>query len=552
MKRLSLFLVPFLVFADGEEITEQQFNSWKSIAIQEINNAKSNIRLADNDLAYVQNRYISMSQSAATFTGDYGNGYRAALSEFPIGSVSSARSDLGYAQDKLDSALMYLNRLQFSNSSNIDYRVWLDRMTNQLERIADLVDLTDDDVRTNGVYLSSAVQILQSILDSMPSGSGGSGGGGSDPIDYSDDLASIISILGSASTTLEVIDSTVYSLYVLFSDIDGEYQKFLRLATDRLKTPDQYLAIDLARMWEYTVNNMSNVIVNSSAFSDTDQINPVMNNVSADGTHLSNEGEIMLNQLAFQQRQYLCTVEALNILRGNTNGSDVAWITNYLDKVQSPFYRLFDNYLPVNLANNPYAVSPYNAFTNFIDYASTRSSTFLMLNKYANFRNLETNWFSRVEMYLLNLQGLIGSQGEISDDSVETMQDSENIERTNEYSTNSLYAAVSEIASVSNSLSAVVSSFQDFIGSFHFEDTPSASSGYIRIMPDFVLGGIEIPHIDLTYQDIDFLVDGTRTIFTAIWYFVFGALGFKFICLAVFLFGRTVARVSLIIATLLN
>lgn len=370
------------------------------------------------------------------------------------------------------------------------------------------------------------------------------------------DNSEILTVLGQIRT---ILNDDLKPLLVWMNDSGDTFRSFYSNAVERIEHLDQNVEMDLSRMWQDTLYHMSNLVRRTYDewghgeidYTLYDQISNVTVGVDF---RLSNEGYIQLQNLAMNQRQYLCTVEALEMMRGMTNNAnaDLVWITNYLNKVQQPYYAMYNNIARFAGWNNVNYFNPphYDNITNVFDTSLPLSS---MPSRFIKFTRDETNWFSRIELYLMNLNGMFGSYSLSGEDEDELNRnlDRENIERNLEYGTNTVLHLVEEYANVSNFFSQVSASFQSLLASWDIGDD-SGGTGAITIMPSFQLGGIQFEHIDVSTLDFAEIGEATRLIFTAIWWLIFGLIGFRFMVITVFLLGKTIARICMLVSVFLN
>ncbi len=544
-RRFAFVLFPLFVLAAG---SESDFNSLKNqiqLSLVSIDGYVSDINSELGD------SFDQFSQLVYPGTSDYASGYNQALQDVSrsvMGDVRNAQQVCTALHTQISSTQQLVSQLQYGSASNIDYSVILAHMTNQLERIADLQDLTDDHVQTNTVVLSRNISLCKDVLDAilmaiadMGGSSGGSGGE-----DEDDTLYNIYSALVDCRFLLTSIDENVASLADFFTAQNGIFRSYLSLVEDRLKRPDTNLQPDLVRMWEYLLQNATNVVYNPSSYSLAQQTASVLNHLGENDIQLSNEGVIQLENLAVNQRQYLCSVEALKYLKGMTNNSDVAWITNYLGSVQSGYYLTFSK-----LFTNPTSISPfipglYLNVTNFIQSTSTA-------RKHLNYSTLvraHSNVFQRIEIALWALNGMFGNDRLSGSSETDYLLDAENLERRIDYTTNDLAEAVYRVGGVSNSLSTVVGKFKDLIGEFDLSSQNSSASP-ITLLPNYEMGGIQIDHIYFQ-ADSTSLQDFSRIVFTAIYYVIFAVVLWFLFTYSFKVFVKCVAFVASTISKLLS
>lgn len=503
----------------------------------------SKLRDAENTYAWILDRvatgtyqdyYSGMKEGASLILNDFrsANSTVQGNCENVLQGVSDARSNL--------------NRLAlaFSSSSN-DYSLII-------QKIQEFQDSFDDKigtVQTNQLAAISNLQVMVSFLKNV--------------------FPPATNELGQAVVDL---DGNVHQLCIDFAqfwvnadnllewmlDEEEAYQQFFSTAVERMKTPDSLCQQSLRDMWIGLLDNRTRLVsvTNMYLYTIDDQVNEVLQSIDPNSFRLSNEGVIALENLAVNQRNYLCLAELVNRGTGSTsNYVDLAWITNYLGTVQQPYYQLWD--LTFNRTSpiyNPYQVDKYKAFTNFVLTAeANRNPAVLTQVRFNNYKMQTTNYWERLETYMLNLQGLIPLVSSIDSDEQESVSsnlDEENVRRTIEYSTNSFSSVVQSYGSVSNSLNDVFGKFKQFLRAFEMPDV--GWDGVIRLTPQFELGGITIDPIYLDETHYGAIKDTVRTVFICIWYGIFVFLGVRMVLLVMFLLGRTIAHLTLVLSTILS
>lgn len=345
-------------------------------------------------------------------------------------------------------------------------------------------------------------------------------------------------------------------LITWMSDDEENFQMFYKNATERIRLPDSVCRTDLADMWNNLIERRRDILsVSNGMYSIDAQVENVLHDLDPDNFRLSNEGVIALENLAVNQRSYLCLAELVNRPTGtSSNYVDLGWITNYLGKIQSPYFQLFSESLITgrNSKFNPYQSEPFNAFTNLYAFSQEGHPNVQVSQRFISYRDRSTNFFERIETYLLALNGMIGASsladGE-EEDELNRNLDSEILGRQIRYSTNAIFQAVENLSSVSNNLNAVLLKFQTFCNSFQL---PQGSwDGMIRFTPQIQLGGITVDPIYLDESYFSAIKSAVRKVFECIWYAIFLLLSFRMVLLIVYLLGRTIAHVVLIISTLL-
>ena len=502
----------------------------------------SKLRDAENTYAWILDRvatgtyqdyYSGMKEGASLILNDFrsANSTVQGNCENVLQGVSDARSNLTRIA------------LAFNSSSN-DYSLII-------QKIQEFQDSFDDKigtVQTNQLVAISNLHVMVSFLKNV--------------------FPPATNELGQAVVDL---DGNVHQLCIDFAqfwvnadnllewmlDEEQAYQQFFSTAVERMKTPDSLCQQSLRDMWIGLLDNRTRLVsvTNMYLYTIDDQVNEVLQSIDPNSFRLSNEGVIALENLAVNQRNYLCLAELVNRGSGSTsNYVDLAWITNYLGNVQKPYYELWD--MTFNRASapyNPYQKDRYQQFTNLIQAAESSSSQVAMQVRFNDYKHQTSNYWERLETYMLNLQGLIPTVASIDSEeeySVQSNLDEENVRRTIEYSTNSFSSVVQSYGSVSNSLNDVFGNFKQFLRAFEMPDV--GWDGVIRLTPQFELGGITIDPIYLDETHYGAIKDTVRTVFVCIWYGIFVFLGVRMVLLVMFLLGRTIAHLTLVLSTILS
>lgn len=431
-----------------------------------------------------------------------------------------------------------INHSSYSITNSLNYNT---------DRILSRIDLC----------VSNLQAVVDAIHDIQINGFPGSGGGGGSSVDLStieqllQDIVYEISFVVDNTT---LIQADVSTLLTFFVDSNGVFQKYLSLVRQRLESPDSSLSSDLLTMWQYCVEEMTNIVYSASRYSLNSQTFPVRNDIGVNGVRLSNEGLIALDNLAFNQRQYLCSIEMLNQLKGMNTTNNLSWITNYLDTIQKPYYELFNKSFLYTVPYRPYYSTSTRAWTNFIARVYQRDSLAKISNAYKAYHDDSqgSNYFYRIENLLMTLNGLFptGLSTDVSEFEDAT-SDKENVSRLIEYSTNAVYSISDSVQSMSNSVSAVFSKFFDLSTAFH-PDASGSDSGGIQVLPSFEFGGIQFEHVNITYTTLAPVVEPCRTVFSAIWWCLIGFTSFTIFLRLLRGIGAAVLAVQKLLAMLLQ
>lgn len=534
MKRFVVFvLLPFLCLADG--MTVQQFNDLKEDIINELSAVSQSYSQIVYDMNMTYELGLSQYQSILETAARYPNseiyqGMSAGAEQMMVyfTDFQSIRNDLQSNIMSVGNAINMVNQLTAPSNSVVDLSPVIAAIHSNTYYVVSSVNSGVHDI-TNSVALNishtlsradvaiSNLQVIVEILQNADLSGGGSSGGSTDVSTIEGLLDDIIDYLSSLLDSVNVISSDVGSIASFVQwclDPDNPFQKYLNLAHSRLDSPDVSLSADLALIWQYCLEEISNIVYRADGYSLQSHIYPV---VSDSSVHLSNEGLIGLQNLAMNQRQYLCSVAMLNELKGLNSTNNLAWITNYLGQVQSRYYSLF-NFLPPKSGNYYSSNSGFTSYTNFLRVASSGANPVWQFQSYSN---QQSNWFARVEMQLMTLNGLFPLRHEGLDEFEDATSDEENNDRWVRYSTNNLVAVAESFAGVSNTVRAVLSEYTDLIQNIWPDNLESLSE--ITIMPSIDFGGIQMNHIHLAYSDIEPVGDAIRLVCQCLYWF-FGVM----------------------------
>lgn len=547
----------------------EQFNqlrthivSYLTVVAQDIKNISDSLKDIKHDAF---DSYAAISLDAVHYNTDYYNGQRAGASTI-YAYVEQMEQQTIYLDSAHDNVLNAISSIQSLNpivtnaNASVDFTAILSAISNNTTHIdlaSSLITGTiSNHVSAVCVRLDTAVSYLQAILqilrDNDPFPGGGSGSG-DDDIDYSDYLEDIIGILSDTLNTVGSISSDLLDFVNWALDVDGEFRKFYSLAISRLQSPDATLFTDLSEMWKQALYNMTNIVYSPDSYSIESQLGNVI--LGENAVQLSNEGYIQLESLAFNQRQYLCSVEMLNQLRGLNATNNLAWITNYLDSVQRPYYELFQPLSRTSRVNRYYSSagsSYYASYTNFLGAARSIhdvSSLSFAKDRWELYVKKCSNWWERVEIQLMTLNGLFPFSGDYDLEDFSDSNDHENSERRIEYTTNALNSVVSSYSVASNGLNNVLFAMKEFLGSFDF---PQPSGGYFTILPETEAMGMHFDSITLPWSDLSDYTEPINQTFTFIWWTIFALISFRLILLTCFLLGKAISHLVLIISTLMS
>lgn len=349
---------------------------------------------------------------------------------------------------------------------------------------------------------------------------------------------------------------TADNLLDYLDDVDGYFKQFYQNATERLKSPDHLCQSALRDMWFDLLDNRLRItsLTNLYLYPIDQQVEVVLQQLDPDTFRLSNEGVVALENLAVNQRSYLCLAELVNRPSGGngvSNYVDLAWITNYLGTVQQPYYELYNKTFGPSQQYQIFIPTTFQYFTNFT--ASVNEPLRTRSTLWTRYRNSASNYWQRLEIALMSLNGWMDAGPSLDsqdDQEVDRNTDKENLTRNIEYSTNAFTSVINDYGSVSNSLSYLMVKFRSLTNSFALPE--GSWDDIIRLTPQISLGNITI---DPIYFDSTFFLpiqQAVRKVFTGIWYVIFIFIGFRLVLLVVYLLGKTIAHTFLILSTLLS
>lgn len=553
-----LLLLPLVSFADipstGDETVDELLYSLDGNLSTIQNMTSAYFSQLANDYQYavqLNNIYHDNASSDGSSDFDRGaaSGAEAILGAFStaFNNVSSSQSAIVQSTSSARNKVVEIASL-WSNMSDEDILRAISNNTFCVSSaVSNNTDVLSLDITTNmTACISNIVQISRLLSLVFP--------------DSTNEVNQAVSALGGDVRQLCINFAefwvTADFLITWMSDDEENFQMFYKNATERIRLPDSVCRTDLADMWNNLIERRRDILsVSNGMYSIDAQVENVLHDLDPDNFRLSNEGVIALENLAVNQRSYLCLAELVNRPVGtSSNYVDLAWITNYLGKVQSPYYTLWDYTFMYSEAKNynPFGDQQFNTFTNFVGSALDGYDYVSVRRKYRNYITASSNYWERLETYLLNLNGLMPHEPFVDgeeEDELNRNLDSEILGRQIRYSTNAIFQAVENLSSVSNNLNAVLLKFKTFCNSFQL---PQGSwDGLIRFTPQIQLGGITVDPIYLDESYFSAIKSAVRKVFECIWYAIFLLLSFRMVLLIIYLLGRTIAHVVLIISTLL-
>lgn len=535
---------------------EQNFAIIKANVAMQMEYAATNISQMIYEIDWAQTSFQSeydywLNNQAS---GDYYRGGKAAASNMMSiwdGYQVGTRTKLSSAVDHLSSAQTLLNRLNFVPGDGSYSNVLEFIATNQFHFANNA---------TNALYtcISNLFTISQLCQDSLP--------------ELHQFLETILPDLDEAWAN--IVDFFDYA-----TDIEDTFIQFFDLAVDRLEKPQADLQVALASAWSESLLHFDDILKGARSNNIYRTQRPLValrSYLNSDDVQLSNEGWILAESLQAQTWSYWIEVEILNQLKkmqadsSSSNSTDnplqadleniktnLFLIMQHQTICQEPYYQLFNHTVFGNRAalSNPYTVSSgFRQFTNFVTTARSSSSLGSIANARLEYRNAESNWFNRVETQLLLMNGLIPLGDGLDTDRYDDENlDDEKTERRIRYATNSVYELVASVSSLSNSLGRVLTEYRSFLDSFVLPGGQDGiAGGSLLMIPEISIGGISVDFGTVTWDDLSDVVEPVRVCSTVLWYFIFGFLSFKLVLVAVYLFGRLIAHVTLVISTLLS
>lgn len=265
-------------------------------------------------------------------------------------------------------------------------------------------------------------------------------------------------------------------------------------------------------------------------------------------TGLSNEGFVGLRQLDTLQKMMYINAGIAEMLankpNSTTNETDLSSITNYLYKIQKPFYENYNAMFRSHNVPNPYNPNLYHYVTNFFqhpDYESYRRIIYPSFQQRIGY----SNFFSRVELYLMALNGLFSDSQIVPDDEFASIYSESKIDHDLGSATNQLSGFETDSATLTNYLSTSwtegIAAIFDKINDTTVFEGSTGDGRYITFIPSFNLGGIQIEHLDFDIETIRPVIDFSHAAFRCIWAGIYLVVFFVF----VWFVGARVFRVML-------
>lgn len=542
-----------------------------------INSTVSDIDVCQSRLDLASDRLIDAIQSLESFATEDSFASTNELFNSAWLNVDRAYTDISYAQSRLSRSKANLQQIDLSGldqnvCTNCDAK--LDEIIYKLDSNSDKLD--SNSAKLDALYLATtnidrqveqldyAINAVSNLIYDTSAGGGGSdSSGGSSGCGCADLLSQILAVLQQVRSDLYDVKLDVHKyadglmIYVnWFNAISDEVQTYYKLLNERYNHWDGRLTSNLRNLYNETKSRID--IVTDRFLFQTWSLDDALSIALDEGNDstlgpikLSNEGYIGLQSLILQERQYLTELDIANALRYLTNGifstgmttNDLAWAMRYYMDYNDNFYRVSA------IRQNPFAPPDYyQAVSNFyganFNTSDGRFNLGLQRSRYREYITQETNWFNRVELYLMNMNGLLLPSDNLSD--VEEASSESAISHAVDRATNQWNSVFSSIASSSNQMSRVVNSFTELLESFHLE-APQGGQ-YIVIIPDTTFFGVEWQGLSVSPSELDNVVLPVREIFTYLWYIAFALFGFKLLLQFLYICGKLIAQTIYIIS----
>ena len=392
---------------------------------------------------------------------------------------------------------------------------------------------------------------------------------------YSNERSNLNNILSTMKTRLlefecnctsncscvPLLTSISNSVDFIFSTLDDQYT----FISNRLTKIDDFMYDDIAKLvddyevtWSSSFTNraFSWGLLSKWLFRDNDegsawhlfqqQFDESLSNHPETG--LSNEGFVGLRQLDTLQKMMYINAGIAQMFadynsESNTNDTDLSAITNYLYKVQKPFYENYNSMFSSQKVPSPFIQGRYSFVTNFFQKPSALSYIRLFSNDGKSLGY--TNFFSRVELYLMALNGLFSDDEIIPDDEFASIYSESQIDHNLDNATNNLSAFATDSASLTNYINTswtegITAIFEKMKDTTVFEGD-TGDGRYITFIPSFNLGGVQIEHLDFDMETIRPVIDFSNAAFKCIWAGIYLVVFFGFIWFA----GSRIFRVML-------
>lgn len=360
-------------------------------------------------------------------------------------------------------------------------------------------------------------------------------------------LVSIQSVLEMLRADVQEISEEVHSIYYAVYNFYTSFQELDRILRARLNTVDdsymtelENLALDFKSVCESVLPDQP----------DYEPLNLRLAGLSS--FDLSNEGATLFSidgHLDYNNALQLDATKSLRYIASNlTSSAGLEWVTNYLNDVQASFFREFNfTYLARDSRPQyfPLRVGNITSITNFFNNPTPIQN---VTGRYLTYRKAVTNWFDRIEVALLNLNGVFATKS-LSDEAEASMSSETSFNEKLTQITNS-YSEVSKVWSSTNTVSEFITRFNSTVSRFTLPDSSSSQEGFM-ICPEFVVAGITFGPLVLPFSDLSGVVDFCRSLFRVLWYAIFAVVSFRMLFHLVVLLGKAVGQVIAIVKALL-
>ena len=348
-----------------------------------------------------------------------------------------------------------------------------------------------------------------------------------------------IPLLTSISNFVDGISYTLDDQYTLLSNRLTKIDDFMY--DDLSKLVDDY---EVTWSSSFTNNSLSWARLSNWLFRDDDadsawrQFQQQFDESLAQHpeTGLSNEGFVGLRQLDTLQKMMYINAAIAEMFsnynsESNTNDTDLAAITNYLYKVQQPFYSSFNTMFRAISVPNPFSPTLYYIVTNF--FRNPTHSKYIRLVNGSSSDAGYTNFLSRVELYLMALNGLFSDDEIIPRDQFASIYSESQINHSLDNATNSLLGFATDSASLTNYINTSwtegITSIFDKLNDTTVFEGDTGDGRYITFIPSFNFGGVQIEHVDFDIETIRPVIDFSNSAFKCIWAGIYLVVFFVFV-----------------------
>lgn len=444
---------------------------------------------------------------------------------------SLIRSTLVMAQNEINSAQ--------SQVTDVNVASYLARSQQSLDNLSQRLSFLDSSVSQARQRVAYAQGLLESFSCTCTTSNG------CNCAEYLSDISDLVYSIWDL--TQNSISPMLYSLWSLVADFKDSFDDGLDWLKNRLDRFDDDYYTDLRAFHTSVYNRLR----------DFDRLTDPGNLFSSSfpGTTPSySMGNELLALTFISGTSTMSAISAydsalsLRYIASNLNfrsGTELQFISNYLDTVQRRYFALFNNTAlnaAVDKDKDPFKdVLYFKIYTNFWNRTYSKWADY---QPFRTYRSNFTNWFDRIEFALYSIAGLFHSP-QISE--LDALTESTSVDSMIGSFTNSLDLA--DLSSYSNTVGHLIDRFTDTVNHLSFEKSDE-DVGF-TIMPSFTFGGISFNEIILPYQTIAPITDFVRSAFRVVWYAIFLFLGFILISRVIRLFIQTVAHVILVVKTLL-